>query len=240
MSLLPRSRTEFPSKTIREKIFQKRFSSFDQYGDYLDLCHVIHRYLKPQNKALMIGCGNSKLSEELYDVGYTNIYNIDTSDTIIKQMVAKHHLKRPGMTFVVMDTTELTYENNSFDCVIDRGTLDTIFVDESNESVSKVKQMFSEVNRVLKVGGRYICICMMIHEYILTELLTWFGEGWVIRLHKIDSDQVRGHGSSGIGSHVPVFIFVFTKMVTIPGRPPVKVSYTVPANGTLLILTCIH
>lgn len=228
MSLLPKSRTEFQSKTFWEKFFQKRTSSFEWYGEYLDLCHVIHRYLKPQNKALIIGCGNSKLSEELYDVGYTNLYNIDISDTVIKQMVAKNHLKRPDMTFVVMDTTALTYENDSFDCILDKGTLDAIFTDESSETLLKVRKMFSEVSRVLKVGGRYICISL-VQEHILKELLQWFSEGWVIRVHKIDQKREE---KSGIGSHLPVFIFVFTKMVSIPGRPPVKVCYTID--------TCIY
>ena len=51
----------------------------------------------------MVGCGNSQLSADLYDVGYRNIVNIDISDTVIQQMVSKHKKQRPDMKFVQMD-----------------------------------------------------------------------------------------------------------------------------------------
>lgn len=34
----------------------------------------------------MLGCGNSKLSEQMYIAGYQNIFNIDISPAVIKQM----------------------------------------------------------------------------------------------------------------------------------------------------------
>ena len=34
----------------------------------------------------MLGCGNSKLSEQMYEDGYTNILNVDISPTVIEQM----------------------------------------------------------------------------------------------------------------------------------------------------------
>jgi 2-polyprenyl-3-methyl-5-hydroxy-6-metoxy-1,4-benzoquinol methylase len=34
----------------------------------------------------MIGCGNSLLSEQMFDAGYTNITNIDISPIVISQM----------------------------------------------------------------------------------------------------------------------------------------------------------
>ena len=37
-------------------------------------------------KVLMVGCGNSELSQEMYSAGYTNILNIDISEVVIDQM----------------------------------------------------------------------------------------------------------------------------------------------------------
>ena len=34
----------------------------------------------------MVGCGNSKLSDQMYQAGYHNIVNIDISPSVIQQM----------------------------------------------------------------------------------------------------------------------------------------------------------
>lgn len=41
-----------------------------RYGEYLELCEQIHKYIKPNDKVLMLGCGNSKLSMDMYDSGF--------------------------------------------------------------------------------------------------------------------------------------------------------------------------
>lgn len=41
----------------------------NRYGEYENLCDILHKYIKISDKVLMIGCGNSKLSENMYDVG---------------------------------------------------------------------------------------------------------------------------------------------------------------------------
>lgn len=34
----------------------------------------------------MVGCGNSQLSQQMFEAGYTNVVNIDISPSVIKQM----------------------------------------------------------------------------------------------------------------------------------------------------------
>lgn len=43
---------------------------FLRYGEYPELCGHLHKYIKPKDDVLNVGCGNSKLSMDLYDVGY--------------------------------------------------------------------------------------------------------------------------------------------------------------------------
>ena len=66
----------------------------------------------------MVGCGNSRLSEDMYDVGYHNITNIDISDTVIRQMTERNGKKREEMTFEKMDVTQVG-EDFSFFLVCD-------------------------------------------------------------------------------------------------------------------------
>lgn len=49
---------------------QSIFIFFCRYGEYPELCGLLHKYIKPKDVILMVGCGNSTLSADLYDVGY--------------------------------------------------------------------------------------------------------------------------------------------------------------------------
>lgn len=68
---------------------------------------MLHKYIKPQDKILHIGCGNSQLGADLYDVGCKNIINIDISETAVKQMKEKNAEQRPGLEFRVMDMMQV-------------------------------------------------------------------------------------------------------------------------------------
>lgn len=80
----------------------------------------------------MVGCGNSKLSEQLYNIGYKNIINIDFSTFVIDQMNHKYKEICPEMQFLEMDACEMTFENSSFDFVIDKGLIDSILCSEGS------------------------------------------------------------------------------------------------------------
>ena len=79
MSLLPKTHTEFAAKSYWDAFFSKKFDSFEWYGSYQDLCGLLHKYSKSTSKVLVAGCGNSTLSEDLYDVGYRDIHSVDIS-----------------------------------------------------------------------------------------------------------------------------------------------------------------
>ena len=57
----------------------------------------------------MVGCGNSQLSADMYDVGYKNITNIDTSEVVIRQMISKNLADRPTMTFHKMNVMNVSF-----------------------------------------------------------------------------------------------------------------------------------
>jgi 2-polyprenyl-3-methyl-5-hydroxy-6-metoxy-1,4-benzoquinol methylase len=45
----------------------------------------------PNSTTLYIGCGNSKLAEEMLADGFSNIYCIDFSDVLIKEIGQRFH-----------------------------------------------------------------------------------------------------------------------------------------------------
>ena len=48
-------------------------------------------------QVLNLGCGNSVLSEGLYDKGFKNIINIDISPVVIEQMQKRNSIRRPEL-----------------------------------------------------------------------------------------------------------------------------------------------
>lgn len=102
-SLLPKLSTEFSTKTYWQEFFTSRKDAFEWYGDYNTLSDILHRYCKSNEKLLIAGCGNSKLSEDLYDIGYHSIVNIDISEVVIKQMCKRNNEKRNAMKYLTMD-----------------------------------------------------------------------------------------------------------------------------------------
>ncbi|XP_028398377.1 eEF1A lysine and N-terminal methyltransferase-like [Dendronephthya gigantea] len=215
MNLLPKSTKDFGSKRYWDTFFTKRKDVFEWYGEYSDLCGILHKYCKPKDRVLIAGCGNSKLSEDLYDVGYHSLVNVDISEIVIKQMTARNNLIRPEMTFVKMDLFNMKFDSEYFQVVLDKGTLDAIFTSDEEKVVESVEKMLGEVSRVLKVGGRYICISLA-QEHILNLLLEYFPKlNWFVRVHKVETPSNA--------SPLPVFAFVFTKT-----RPKPDMSVKMP------------
>jgi ubiquinone/menaquinone biosynthesis C-methylase UbiE len=132
-------------------------STFDWLEDYRTLKDIIDNLSIPKEtgKIINLGCGNSEFSENMYDDGYHNIYNIDISKNVINIM-KKRNEKRPEMSFEVMDVRDLKYENNSIDLAVDKSTIDALLCGEN--SYINVAKMIKEVQRVLKVGGYYMII----------------------------------------------------------------------------------
>lgn len=95
-------------------------------------------------KILMLGCGNADLSADMYDNGYKNITNVDFSKVVIEQMINKNGVERPEMTWQVLDITDMSvFETDTFDIVIDKSTIDSLFCTE--DYILQVASMLKEV-----------------------------------------------------------------------------------------------
>jgi 2-polyprenyl-3-methyl-5-hydroxy-6-metoxy-1,4-benzoquinol methylase len=66
------------------------------------MAELLDKYVKISDNILMIGCGNSTLSEKMFDNGLKNITNIDISNIVIQQMSVKNQ-DRKEMKFLKMD-----------------------------------------------------------------------------------------------------------------------------------------
>jgi len=148
--------SNYGSSNYWEERYEKSESFYDWYQDFSGLKDTFSKYLKPEFKILMVGCGNSKLGQEMIEEGgYKEIINIDISNNVISHM--REMTKGiKGLTFETMNVLDLKYDDKTFDAVIDKGTLDALLCGEG--STENGNGMLAEVSRVLKEGGVYINI----------------------------------------------------------------------------------
>eukprot|EP00026_Physarum_polycephalum_P003144 Phypoly_transcript_03153.p1 GENE.Phypoly_transcript_03153~~Phypoly_transcript_03153.p1 ORF type:complete len:779 (+),score=240.35 Phypoly_transcript_03153:50-2338(+) len=185
MDLLPKTYAEFRSREYWDSFFRKRKEKeFEWYGDFAHIKAPLTATLSTNDQILVIGCGNSNLSSNLYDAGYHEITNIDFSPIVINEM-KKKNAKRLKMKWEVMDMLQTKYEDASFDLVLDKGALDAL-VSEDTESVrDDAQRMFKEIARVLRPGGRYVCVTLA-QEHVLSKLLAFFGAiAWKLRIVRL-------------------------------------------------------
>lgn len=89
----------------------------------------------------------------MYHDGYESIVNTDYSSVII-ELMAKRCESLKNMTWLTMDINDLQFEPESFECVLEKGTLDALLVDENdpwNLSEENTVKMDKILQRVILV-----------------------------------------------------------------------------------------
>ena len=92
----------------------------------------------------------------MYDEGYLNIFNMDISTVCIETMSERNNKLRPLMNWAVMDVRDLKYQDEMFDLIIDKSTIDALLC--GDYAYLNVAIMLKECQRVLKTGGYYMAI----------------------------------------------------------------------------------
>lgn len=114
------------------------------------------RHLNKDHTVLIVGCGNSRMGEEMFDSGYQSITSVDISHIVIKQMTKLYALRRPELRFLHMNACALEFPDESFDAVIAKATMDVIMCSEG--AVGNISKMCQEISRVLRPSGVFIAI----------------------------------------------------------------------------------
>eukprot|EP01031_Cornospumella_fuschlensis_P041435 gene41435-50560_t len=110
----PDSNAEFKLQEYWERRFLKE-ESYEWLASWKSVRAQILPYLLTTDRILIVGCGNSSFSADIYDEGFHNIINIDFAESVIARMRDIHGTSRPDMEWKVMDMTALTFVDESFD-----------------------------------------------------------------------------------------------------------------------------
>ena len=150
-------------------------------------------------------------------------------------MQRQHRRDRPGLKFEVMDATKMSYAEATCGVVLDKGTLDAMMTDDSEEVKANVNQMFAEIDRVLRLGGRYVTFSLL-QPHILDHAVKWFAteRGWPVRIVRCkEADE----GKSLEERQFPVFAFIATKFKKLNEMIPV-LEVGLSSDGQLSRLKC--
>jgi len=155
--MLPNSNEDYGSQVYWDQRYtdESDDGSFDWFKSYEEIAPLIRELVPDKSsRVLMLGCGNSKLSEQMWNDGYKNIVNVDYSSVVIEQMRLRHGSVRPEMEWLEADVRELPFESDSFDVAIDKGTMDAMMTakgDVWNPPPQVINDCTREVQEALRV-----------------------------------------------------------------------------------------
>eukprot|EP00475_Leptophrys_vorax_P044228 TRINITY_DN8779_c0_g1_i1.p1 TRINITY_DN8779_c0_g1~~TRINITY_DN8779_c0_g1_i1.p1 ORF type:complete len:247 (-),score=45.02 TRINITY_DN8779_c0_g1_i1:676-1416(-) len=133
----------FPYKNMKSGIYKALFPELQQEAEPT-------QEAKQATRVLIVGCGNSELSVDMFNDGFTNVLSVDYSTVLLEHMRSKY----PHLQWEFQDVRELSLPDNSFDLVIDKGTLDSILC--GTNSIENASKMLGHLQRVLKPGGVFL------------------------------------------------------------------------------------
>jgi SAM-dependent methyltransferase len=150
-------------------------TSFDWYGRYAHFKTELQKWLKKSDYILVLGCGNSRMAEELFNSEFTSVANIDFSEVVIKQM-AERHAEKNTLSWKVMDVTvKLDFPPGLFDVCIDKACLDCVLCGDS--STNQVANALYNVIRSLKPQGVFLLVSFFPPSkwlgYLEVEMYNW-------------------------------------------------------------------
>ena len=200
--------------------------AFEWYGSWADIAPLVDAVVGDRAAPLLVlGCGNSTLSEDMSGAGFTSVTSMDYSESVIDEMKRKT-AGAVGMQWDVMDVTAMTYADGSWPLVVDKGTLDALYAENTEKLTEVARQMFSEIQRVLATGGRYVLVSMC-QDFVLARVLGCFAApAWRGR---VDIQPfVPGDGTAR-----PAYLLIFTAAASAEGGAAGAAAANVQLHGEL-------
>nr|XP_020451590.1 endothelin-converting enzyme 2-like [Monopterus albus] len=175
---------------------------YDWLGCFSKFKHILEKHVKKEDSILILGCGNSSMSSDMYRAGYHSITNIDYSAVCISAMSARYS-DCPGMTWHQMDVRRLSFPDTSFDVILEKATLDAFMVEGktpwevSPQTACFIQQALTEISRCLKPGGRFVSITFA-QPFFRKRLYARTEYNWSVKHHTY-------------GEGFQYFVYVMTK-----------------------------
>lgn len=168
---------------------------------------------------LEVGCGDAPLGQDLANsIEEYAIRNRRESSTLIKKVICSDYsknvidtmkreqkqkqlqskMKGIPILYEVDDARNLCYDNQSFEIILEKGTLDAMLSDSDGHGQKNCRKIVSECSRVLTIGGYLIIISHLnaqvesglewLNNVIVPGLRATGNFEWLIEVHGSDVD----------------------------------------------------
>ena len=123
------------------------------FRSYSDFQHLLEQHIRKDASILILGTGNSQLPLDMARDGYSRIIATDISRVVIHEMAAQAEAAGLShITWLEADMLALPFKDAAYDVVLEKGTMDVLFVDSSAwetppEVQHRVDVMLGEVHR---------------------------------------------------------------------------------------------
>jgi ubiquinone/menaquinone biosynthesis C-methylase UbiE len=159
----------------------------------------VHPEAETDEPMLMLGCGNSRLGEEMIQHGWRGpLIQVDVSPRVIDAMSQRCGplISNGHMNFVEDDATELTaFRSGMVNACLDKGLMDAVYCADEYEQCASI---LKSVHRVLKPGGTFIFLSFSRPEFLLPKVAMAPSTGTM-------TTKSRSHRRGGSGDANPLW-----------------------------------
>jgi len=140
------SREVYAQREFWDSRFEETSGFFDWYANWKQISPVFREVFPIEEYGnathLMVGCGNSRMSDEMAADGYPWVTNMDISPVVLGKMKSKD---KSNFDFIALDATKMNFRDNTFDLCIDKGIFDALACGPDR---TVLRDLLQEMNRV--------------------------------------------------------------------------------------------
>jgi hypothetical protein len=141
----------FGRKDYWRELYRNETDLFSWYAEWGDLEPFVREWIHPDDRILLPGVGTDPLLQDLYKAGFEHLWAFDYAPESIEYWQRNHRWKEGTVDLCTADARDLPYPPLSFDAVLDKGTLDAVYLAGSTprERLQNLELAITEIDRVV-------------------------------------------------------------------------------------------
>lgn len=203
---------DYSSKSYWNKRYEDGTIDHEWYYSFDTLRPIIEDCIEWSKdcKVLEVGCGDRPLIDGFASLGISenNLHAIDYSKSVVDALKAQQVAgnKPPGIKYEDMDGCKMSFQDQNFDFVCEKGTMDAILSDKRpHRGIQNGLRLVTEMVRILKAGGVGLIVShievdtpefeVLIQQILMPALSTRFDVHWKLEAHVVGGGDCDAEGS---------------------------------------------